>query len=50
MILLYNLKCHCNEKIFAPILNTTEQHFHTSLNWRFQFLDILFRFRDIKVF
>ena len=21
------LKCHCNEKIFEPILNTTEQHF-----------------------
>ena len=21
------LKCHCNEKIFDPILNTTEQHF-----------------------
>ena len=21
------LKCHCNEKIFDPILGTTEQHF-----------------------
>ena len=21
------LKCHCDEKIFDPILNTTEQHF-----------------------
>ena len=27
-----SLKCHCNEKIFDPILNTTEQHFYTSLN------------------
>ena len=34
------LKCHCDEKIFDPILNTTE----------YQFLDILFRFGDIKVF
>ena len=24
---LHVLKCHCNEKIFGPILNTTEQHF-----------------------
>ena len=26
-IVLKYLKCHCNEKIFDPILNTTEQHF-----------------------
>ena len=27
LLLSQNLKCHCNEKIFDPILNTTEQHF-----------------------
>ena len=31
------LKCHCYEKIFDPILNTTEQHFRTSLNGVFSF-------------
>ena len=31
-ILIKVLKWHCNEKIFDPILNTTEQRFHTSLN------------------
>ena len=31
------LKCHCNEKIFDPILNTTEQHFQTSLDGVFSF-------------
>ena len=28
---------YCNEKIFDPILNTTEQHFDTSLNSVFSF-------------
>ena len=30
-------RCHCNEKIFDPILNTIEQHFHSSLNGVFSF-------------
>ena len=34
---LLHLKCHCNEKIFDSILNTTEQHSHTSLNGVFSF-------------
>ena len=49
------LKCHCNEKIFGPILNTTEQHFHTSLNGVFSFsiscfvLEILRFFETCKL-
>ena len=35
--LVHELKCDCNEKIFDPILNTTEQHFHTTLNGVFSF-------------
>ena len=34
---LVYLKCHCNEKIFDLILNTTEQHFPASLNGVFNF-------------
>ena len=50
-----DLKCHCNEKIFDPILNTTEQHFHTSLNGVFSFsiscfvLEILRFFETCKL-
>ena len=50
-----NLKYHCNEKIFDPILNTTEQHFHTSLNGVFSFsiscfvLEILSFFETCKL-
>ena len=49
------LKCHCNEKIFDPILNTTEQNFHTSLNGVFSFsiscfvLEILRFFETCKL-
>ena len=49
------LKCHCNEKIFDPILSTTEQHFHTSLNGVFSFsiscfvLEILRFFETCKL-
>ena len=49
------LKCHCNEKILDPILNTTEQHFHTSLNGVFSFsiscfvLEILRFFETCKL-
>ena len=50
-----NLKCHCNKKIFDPILNATEQHFHTSLNGVFSFsiscfvLEILRFFETCKL-
>ena len=49
------LKCHCNEKIFDLILNTTEQYFHTSLNGVFSFsiscfvLEILRFFETCKL-
>ena len=49
------LKCHCNEKIFDPILNTTEQHFDTSRNDVFSFwiscsvLEILRFFETCKL-
>ena len=43
------LKCHCNKKIFDPILDKTEQHFHASHNGVFSF-DILARFREIQFF
>ena len=35
LIGFYFVTCHCNEKILDP--NTTEQHFHTSLNGVFSF-------------
>ena len=44
------LKCHCNEKIFDPILNTTEQHFHTSLNGVFGFSISCFVVEILKFF
>ena len=53
-IMLPLLKCHCNKKFFDPILNTTEQHFHTSLNGVFSFsiscfvLEILRSFETCK--
>ena len=53
--LTWVLKCHCNEKIFDPILNTKEQHFHTSLNGVFSFsiscfvLEILRFFETCKL-
>ena len=49
------LKCHCNEKIFETILNTTEQHFHASRNGVFSFsiscfvLEILRFFETCKL-
>ena len=52
---LHFLKCHCNEKIFDPILNTTEQYFDTSRNDVFSFwiscsvLEILRFFETCKL-
>ena len=49
------LKCHCNEKIFDQILDTTEQHFHASLHDVFSFsisclvLEILSFFETCKL-
>ena len=49
------LNCHCNEKIFDSILNTTEQHFDTSHNGVFSFsiscfvLEILRFFETCKL-
>ena len=51
----YSLKCHWDEQILDPILNTTEQHFHTSLNGVFSFpiscfvLEILRFFETCKL-
>ena len=46
ILIQFNLKCHCDEKS----LKGTTQHFQTSLNGAFRFLNKLFCFRDIKVF
>ena len=44
------LKCHCNEKIFDPILNTTERHFHSSLNDVFSFSIFCFVLEILRFF
>ena len=45
---LFDLKCHCNEKIVNSILIVKEQHSADKTQWDgFQFLDTSFRFRDI---
>ena len=44
------LKCHCNEKIFDLVLNTTEQHFHTSLDGVFSFSKSCFVLEILRFF
>ena len=44
------LKCHCNEKIFDPFLNTTKQHFDTSLNGIFSFSKSCFALEILRFF
>ena len=45
----FNLKSYCNEKIIDPILNATKKTFPDEPKSCFQFLTILFRFRNIKI-
>ena len=50
MTLCLLLKCHCNEKFFDPILNTTEQHFHASRNGVFSFSISCFVLETLRFF
>ena len=47
-IVFTSLKCHCNEKIFDPILNTTERHFSMSQNGVFNFSQSRFVFEIFR--